>query len=643
MVLVPLAGAALVLALARTGSAMRTAASGTAAVTLLLGLLLALRPASAALPAWGPRLAPALAATGVSRVMVALVPLIALPVIHYAAATTRDSPARLLALLLAFTATMELLVLAADWLTLLVGWELVGACSWALIAHAWWDPDRPPAARTAFLTTRLGDLGLYFAAGAALAATGSFRFDALSGAAPAALVPVAAGALIAASAKSAQLPFSPWLFAAMRGPTPVSALLHSATMVAAGAYLLIKLHPFLAAVPWLGPTTAALGLATALAGGVVATVQPDLKKSLAASTSAQYGLMFLAVGAGIPAVAAAHLVAHATFKALLFLGAGIALEATGTIALDALARAGLARALPRVAIFFALGALSLAAVPPLGGAFTKGAIVAAALGASVWLAAGALIAGAFSALYAGRLQLLAYGPAPPRGNHREIERPPRGAVLAVGVLAALTLAMSVLWIPAVARGFGRVTGGPDLPAATFGELATALAILALAGAALWWLWRRGILFTLGAGAALRKPAADWLGIPTAVDRTVWRPLHSLAGALAALDARVIDAGVRATGAVATGAARLLGWWGERGFEGIVAGVVRLTTTGATGSRLTDDNAFDAAVERTASGTGALGRASRTLQSGLSHQYYVILAAGTTAVIVIAAAAAWLGR
>ncbi|MGY8822312.1 MAG: proton-conducting transporter transmembrane domain-containing protein, partial [Pseudomonadales bacterium] len=139
--------------------------------------------------------------------------------------------------------------------------------------------------------------------------------------------------LLACAAKSAQLPFSPWLFAAMSGPTPVSALLHAATMVAAGVYLLIRLHQTLDAVAWFAPLAIGLGLATALAGGVVASLQGHAKKLLAASTSSHYGLMWLAVGAGYPGAALLHFVTHAFFKAGLFLAAGIAEHHVGSYSL----------------------------------------------------------------------------------------------------------------------------------------------------------------------------------------------------------------------------------------------------------------------------------------------------------------------
>ncbi|MGH7556648.1 MAG: proton-conducting transporter membrane subunit, partial [Gemmatimonadota bacterium] len=378
--LLPLAGSASLLALRRRERLLGPLAVGAMAVTFIVALVAAAAQPTAAWP-WGAGIELRLAATGPARVVAPLVAFIAAPILLYAAAHQSEGVPRLLAWMCAFVGAMEVLVLAADLLTLLVGFELVAVCSWVLIAHDWRDPSDGRDAARAFLTVRFGDLALYLAAGLVFAATGSFAFEALTALPRPLLDVVALGVLVAAAAKSAQLPFSPWLFAAMAGPTPVSALLHSATMVSAGAYALMRLAPAFEPTGWFSPAVALLGLATALAAGGVAALHPHVKKTLAASTSAQYGLVFLAVGAGSTAAAGAHLVAHAAFKALLFLGAGVAIHAAGTKRLD---RMGLGTALPRAAWLFAAGALALAAVPPLGGAWTKEEIVRAAGETSPW-------------------------------------------------------------------------------------------------------------------------------------------------------------------------------------------------------------------------------------------------------------------
>jgi NADH-quinone oxidoreductase subunit L len=634
--LLPLVAAGLLVALRRQSGLL-----GPLAVGALLATLALAGWAAAAQPSvrwrWSPALELGLAVADFGRVMIVLVPAIAAPIVAYAAATEEVGRARLLALLLAFVGAMEWLVLATDFLTLLIGWELIGAASWALIGHGWRAPEAPRSAATAFVTTRVGDLGLYAAAGLTFAATGSFAFDGLGAAGRPTLDAVAAGVLLAAAAKSAQVPFAPWLFAAMVGPTPVSALLHSATLVAAGAYLLIRLAPALAPVGWLSPTVAGLGLATALAGGVVATLQPHAKRALAGSTSAQYGLMLVAVGAGSTAAAGAHLVAHAAFKSLLFLGAGIAMHATGT---GELAGLRLGRALPRVAALSAVGALALAAVPPLGGAWTKEQIVAAAAHASPWLVAGVFLASFLSALYAARYQLLAYGP-PPAGaaaggaaGQSPPHRPGVVELAGVAALAGVTLLLSALWLPDAASVVEEVTGGALAETAAW-ELAVALAIIGAAFALIWGLHRSGRLVTLGLAPAVQAGAADWLGLPVATRLLVVDPVLRLSRLLARGDARVVDAGVRGVAALA---AALSGLFARRG-EWTIDGAVRVAALAALrlagGSRVADEAAIDeAAVEGSARLTGRAGHASRRLQTGMAHHYYVILAVGLALMIAV---------
>ena len=619
---------------------MRLAAVALAGegLLLLLGVWASVAQPVAAW-SWGPILAPELEVAGLGRIMVVLVPAIAAPVVAYTASSERRRPglARLLALLVAFTGAMELLVLAGDLLTLLVGWEVVGACSWALITHEWRDPAHPRAARDAFLTTRAGDLGLYLAAAAAFAGTGSLRFQDFGHLHGAPLHVVAAGLLLAAAAKSAQLPFSPWLYRAMAGPTPASALLHSATMVAAGAYALARLAPLLPGAGWLPGALVALGLATALAGGVVAALQHDLKKALAASTSAQYGLMFVAIGAGGPAAAGVHLVTHAAFKALLFLGAGVALHAAGTLELSDLA---LGRALRPTAVLFWTGALALAAVPPLGGAYSKEQIVAAAELVSPWVVLGVIVAGALSAVYAGRLALLAYGPLterPDRAAASALEAPARGESAALAVLAMFTVALGALWLPKVEVLVARQIGGAPVHGTT-AIAVLALGAVALAAALVWGLWRRGLLLTLGVPAPARAWVADWFALSTLARVAIVRPTLGLADALATVDARVVDVGVRAAARVGQMLSRGLAAWGEQGVDAMV----RLTTgVGATAARISgvvDDRAVDAAVEQVARGIDAAGDGSRRLQTGLTHDYYAIVALGMIA--IVAAAALW---
>lgn len=628
--LLPALAAVIVIAARGRPRMLGPLAVGALAATVALGLWAA-GSQPEAVYRWGPSIELRLAVEGFARTMVVLVPLVAAPIVAYAAATETVGRTRLLASMLAFVAAMLVLVTAADFLTLLIAWEIVGALSWLLIGHGWRDPENPRAAAQAFLTTRIGDLGLYVAAGATFAASGSFDYAAVGTLGSPARELVAGGVLLAAAAKSAQVPFSTWLFAAMAGPTPVSALLHSATLVAAGAYLLIRLAPALEPVAWFLPAVALVGLTTAIAGGIVATFQTQAKRALAASTSAQYGLMFLAVGAGFPAAAGVQLVAHAAFKSLLFLGAGIAIHATGTGRLDALR---LGRVLPRVAALSAIGALALAAVPPLGGAWTKEQVLAGAAEASVWFAIGGLAAGFLTALYAARYQLLVWGPADRSSETpRIVSVPGLVEVGGMAVLAAVTILLSLLWLPG-AGPIARDLGAGRLPEGAPIEALAGLAVVAAGLTTAGWLWRRGALVDLGLAPGAQSAAADWLGLPTATRALIVLPVVGLSHLLARIDDRVVDAGVRRAAWLANVVSRLFSRRAEFAIDGVVRGVARATMLTADLSRVTDDRGVDGAVEATGRGVGLAGHQSRRLQSGLSHQYYVLVAGGLAIIAAI---------
>ncbi len=623
----PALGAAAVIILGRRRRAGAAVAVLAAAATAGAALLLALHPESASVAwTWGPGVEARLALEGFGRVLAVLVAAVAAAVLAYAG-RAEDGPdlPRLLAWMLLFVAAMELLAAAGGMLTLLVAWELVGVCSWVLIGHRYRDHDSARSARRAFLVTRFGDLGLYLAAAALFAGTGSLDFRALPALQPPLAGVFAAGLLLAAAAKSAQVPFSPWLFSAMAGPTPVSALLHSATMVAAGAYAMIRLAPAVAA-PWLPHVTALVGIATVLAGGVVAAAQDDVKKALAASTSSQYGLMFVAVGAGSAAAAGAHLVAHAAFKALLFLGAGMAVHAAGSRRMD---RFPPARSLPLAAVLFAVGAVALAAVPPLGAAWSKEEVVAAAFGAGPWLGAAVLASGALTAFYAFRMLLLSYGPGPAA----PARRPSRQELAAAGALAAVSLLLGVVWLDRAWSAPARLAAGP-LPESRPWELAAGLTLVAGAAGAAGLLLRRGTLLGLGVAPALRRFAAGWLGLPVLAGTLVVAPVAAAARALAGLDDRVVDRGVRAAAAVGRAASRLLALRAERLVDALVEGAASVTRGLARGSGRVDDGGIDGAVEGLGRSTARLGSASRRLQTGMTHDYYTIIAVGALVVVVL---------
>jgi NADH-quinone oxidoreductase subunit L len=318
-----------------------------------------------------------------AAVMLAVVGAVSLCVYVYSLAYMADeTPAsrrRFFAFLDFFVASMAILVLAGNLAVLLVGWAGVGMASFLLISF-WHDrPGTLGAGVQALAANAIGDAALLLAI--VLLPTGCG--DLLTLQAPACLAgPGGAGLLatlilVAASAKSAQGPLYFWIPSAMAGPTPVSALIHAATMVAAGVYLLVRTHSLIEAAPQVAFVTALIGVLTAIGGGLGSIAQQNFKRGLAYSTVSQLGYMFAAVGFGAPFAALFHLITHASFKALLFLAAGVVIHARhGHEELAALG--GLRRALPGAYAAFLVGSLSLIGVPLLtAGAFSKDAILEA--------------------------------------------------------------------------------------------------------------------------------------------------------------------------------------------------------------------------------------------------------------------------
>ncbi|MGB5935809.1 MAG: proton-conducting transporter membrane subunit, partial [Ornithinimicrobium sp.] len=294
----------------------------TASVTAALAVAVAaLRPSVSVPFVVGTDLA--LAVDSLAAVVVPTVAIVATLALLVAAGEIEEARPRFYGLMLLFAAFALLTATATTLPTLLLAWELMGATSYALIGFWWREERRVGAGLTAFITTRTADLGLYVAAAAALAGGAGLGLAQLTDASPGWRHVIAAGVVLAALGKAAQLPFSFWISSAMAGPSPVSALLHSAAMVAMGGYLLLRLEPLLAVTGWAGPVVAWVGAGTALLLGAVALAQSDLKQLLAASTCAQLGFIVLAAGVGSVSGGATHLVAHASTKALLFLVAGI--------------------------------------------------------------------------------------------------------------------------------------------------------------------------------------------------------------------------------------------------------------------------------------------------------------------------------
>jgi len=324
---------------------------------------------------------------------------------------------RFFAYLNLFVAAMLLLVLANNFLVLYLGWEGVGLASYLLIGFWSYKPSAAAAAKKAFVVNRVGDVGLAIAVMVMFTTVGSLDFDTVFSAAPrmsgGTLNAIGLLLLLGACAKSAQVPLQSWLGDAMEGPTPVSALIHAATMVTAGVYLIVRSGPVFNLAPTAQTAVVIVGAVTLLFGAIIGCAKDDIKKALAASTMSQIGYMVLAAGLGPAgyAVAILHLLTHGFFKAGLFLGAGSVMHATNDET-DMRRFGGLRTLLPITFVTFGLGYLAIIGVPPFAGFFSKDAIIEAAFGAGglkgILLGGAALLGAAITAFYMTRVMLLTF-------------------------------------------------------------------------------------------------------------------------------------------------------------------------------------------------------------------------------------------
>ena len=324
---------------------------------------------------------------------------------------------RFFAYLNLFLAAMLLLVVADNYVVLYAGWEGVGLASYLLIGFWYHKPTAATAAKKAFVMNRVGDAGLALAIFVIFANFGTLSYSGVfgqaAGAGHGALTAIGLLLLLGACAKSAQVPLQAWLGDAMEGPTPVSALIHAATMVTAGVYLIVRSNPLYSLSPDARLGVIIVGAVTLLFGAVIGCVKDDIKRALAASTMSQIGYMVLAAGLGPAGYAFAilHLLTHGFFKAGLFLGSGAVIHAMHDEQ-DMRHYGGLRSALPITFATFGLGYLAIIGVPPFAGYFSKDAIIEAALGAggvSGYVLGGAALVGAgITAFYMTRVMLLTF-------------------------------------------------------------------------------------------------------------------------------------------------------------------------------------------------------------------------------------------
>nr|WP_223187581.1 NADH-quinone oxidoreductase subunit L [Streptomyces sp. CBMA29] len=439
---------------------------------------------------------------GFAVLIAVLVGLVATCVQLYSTAYLRDDPRypSYAALVSLFTAAMFLVVYSGDLMVLLVGWEIMGICSYFLVGHYWETEAARTASIKAFLVTKLGDVPFLIGVFALAADAGTFRISGiLSAAAHGRLhhpTVIALLLLAGVAGKSAQFPLHTWLPDAMAGPTPVSALIHAATMVAAGIYLVARLLPVFTASAAALAVLAVMAAVTMIGSGLAALAQDDIKRVLAYSTIGQLGYMAGALAVADRDAAVFHLLSHGAFKALLFLGAGVVIHAAGTNSLTAMSRMGsLAKRVPDAMWTMGIALAALAALPPLSGFFSKESVLRAAehasaghtahvpsaVGWTVFVAG--LIAAVLTAGYATRLFLLAFrGSGPEAPDHG---RQPVVMTSVLWVLAVPAIAFGGLAYRELPDWFG---GGPLGPTLITSVLGTGLALV-------------GVLITYGAWKA----------------------------------------------------------------------------------------------------------------------------------------------
>jgi len=519
-----------------------------------------------------------------------------------------------------FAGSMLLLVLANNFLLLYVGWELVGLCSYLLIGF-WFE--RPAAARAsmkAFITTRIGDFFMFLGVLLLFATTSSLRFNAL---ADLAATHAVAGATVTLAAvlifggavgKSAQVPLHVWLPDAMEGPTPVSALIHAATMVAAGVYLVARTYPLFFASPGHEALTivAYIGGITALMAASIGVVQNDIKRVLAYSTISQLGYMMMGLGLLGYTAGVFHLMTHAFFKALLFLAAGSVIHAMGTN--DIKQMGGLARIMPVTYWTMVVGALALAGIPPFAGFWSKDEILAEAFHHSpILFAMGAL--GAFlTAFYVFRMIFYTFA-GELQSHDAHPHESPQVMTVPLVVLAIGSAIIGFIGAPFFANPFARFIHFEGIEALPFdGALALVSTVIALAG--------------IGAAAALYR----WRWVSSSALRRTFEPLYvaavhkywwdelyqatvirgtlASAQALRVFDLYVIDGAVNAVGFAIVWTARLY-----RVFDlYVVDGAVNLVGWIAT----------------------TLGGTLRYAQTGRPQNYLLVIALGIILLVAVGA-------
>ena len=574
---------------------------------------------------------------GFAALVAVLVGLVATCVQIYSTGYLRDDPRypSYAALVSLFTSAMLLVVYSGDLMVLLVGWEIMGICSYFLVGHYWETPEARAASLKAFLVTKLGDVPFLIGLFALATDAGSFRITKILGTVATGGLDhptlVALLLLAGVAGKSAQFPLHTWLPDAMAGPTPVSALIHAATMVAAGVYFIARLLPVFAASSAALVVLAVMAAVTMAGSALAALAQDDIKRVLAYSTIGQLGYMTGALAVGDRGAAVFHLLTHGAFKALLFLAAGVIIHAAGTNSLAAMSRMGNLRArVPDAYWTMTVALLALAAIPPFSGFFSKESVLGAAEHVSTGHVEGipdaagwiVLVAGLVSALltaaYATRLWLLAF-----RGKGAEAPDHGRQPV-------AMTAVLWVLAVPSLALGglaYGRLPDwfdGHDLtPTLTTSVLGTGVALVG--GLVTYGAWRHttALAARVPLGAVAAHPDADGGLVEAEAIAT-----HTAAYGDMATAPDPADPGRLLLGPLHRHAA--VGFHLDALYTALF---VRPVQAGATLVRFLDREVVDTYVRGASAVPRLLGAAVRRAQTGNVQTYVSALLAGTVVLVV----------
>jgi NADH-quinone oxidoreductase subunit L len=528
-----------------------------------------------------------------------------------------------------FTASMLLLVIADNLIMMLVGWEGVGVCSYFLIGHYWEEKPNSSAAIKAFITTRIGDVGFMFGIFAMFFLAGTFNITEINhlaeeGEIAGTSLTIAALLLFCgAIGKSAQFPLHVWLPDAMAGPTPVSALIHAATMVVAGIYLVARMYPVFEFASEGVPleVVGVIAAITMLIAAFLALIQDDIKRVLAYSTISQLAYMFAGLAVGVFTAGIFHLFTHAFFKALLFLGAGSVIHAVHSNNMSDMG--GLRKYMPATFKTYIIGSLALAGIFPLAGFFSKDEIIGGALRAGIdgtrttaWLVFGSALLTAFiTALYTARMCIKTFW-----GEYRGHGEPHESAnsmTSPLWALAGLTVVVGFLGFPVIGPFKNWIFAEGEV-AHGFEPLYNIVLPVITVGAALFafflaykWFYRNEWTFDF------RKTSFGWL--------------YGFAERKYYLDDLYLGGIVKPIQYPLAAAAY---WANQHVIDGIVNGTARGTIGAATGTYLADQNVVDFGVNGAAGLTNFSGGLLRYIQSGNVQRYAAVLFAGVAIFVAV---------